>query len=118
MRHSVAAGVFTVALALSVPLVAGPTAQAAPGEVCFYTEPGYRGASWCYRPGGYTDVPGFLHDRARSFESNSDVVVYAIDHSGGNCYHRRIWVGDRDPNWSWGSRIDGVATDPQGCEPS
>lgn len=119
MRHSVTAAAFVAALVLSAPLVAAPPAQAGVGEVCFYTEPGYRGASWCYRPWGYADVPDFLHDRARSFESNADVVVYAIDHGpAGHCYQRKVWVGDRDPNWAWGNRLDGVATDPQGCEAS
>ncbi|MEV5320872.1 hypothetical protein AB0K92_25035 [Streptomyces sp. NPDC052687] len=116
--NSISRALTVGAFAVVLPMTLVTPSQAAPGEVCFYTEPGYRGASWCYRPWGYSDVPGFLHDKARSFESNSDVVVYAIDHAGGACYQRRIWVGDRDPNWSWGTRIDGVGTDPQGCEPS
>ncbi|MQY14675.1 hypothetical protein SRB5_48510 [Streptomyces sp. RB5] len=102
--------------ARTLPVGETPSYAAAPGDVCFYTEPGYRGASWCYRPFGYTDVPDYLHDRARSFESNSDVTVYAIDHANGRCYYRKIYTGDRSPDWAWGSRIDGVATDPQGCE--
>ncbi|MEV6108947.1 hypothetical protein AB0M28_30230 [Streptomyces sp. NPDC051940] len=95
-----------------------PVTATAPGDVCFYNETGYRGGSWCYRPFGYTDVPEHIHDNARSFESNADVTVYAIDHSGGRCYYRKIWTGDRSPDWAWGSRIDGVATDDQGCEQS
>lgn len=117
MRHSVTAAAFVAALALAAPLAAAPPAQAGVGEVCFHTEPGYRGASWCYRPWGYADAPDHLHDRARSFESNSDVIVYAIDHGpGGRCYYRKIRVGDRSADWAWGNRIDGVATDTQGCK--
>ncbi|MEU5362399.1 hypothetical protein ABZ354_02630 [Streptomyces sp. NPDC005925] len=117
MRHSLTAAAFVAALALAVPLAAVSPARAGTGEVCFYTEPGYRGASWCYRPSGYADVPDYLHDRARSFESNSDVIVYGIDHGpGGHCFYRKIWVGDRSADWAWGGRIDGVATDSRGCE--
>jgi hypothetical protein len=78
--------------------------SAAAGEVCFYAGTGFQGASWCYHPGGYADVPGFLTDRARSFESNSDVTVYAIDFAAGHCYYRqprrrprpRLGLGQQD----------------------
>ncbi len=111
-----AVAVFTTVVPVTL---SAPTHAAGVGEVCFHTEPGYGGASWCYRPWGYADLPEYVHDKARSFESNSDVVVYAIDHApGGRCYYRKIWAGDRDPNWTWGGRIDGVSTDSQGCEVS
>ena len=116
--NSIMRALAVAAFATVLPMtLSTPSSAAAAGEVCFYTEPGYRGASWCYRPWGYADVPDFLHDKARSFESNADVVLYAIDHApGGACYYRKIWVGDRSPDWAWGSRIDGVGSDSQGCE--
>jgi predicted amidohydrolase len=114
--NSIVRALTVAVFATALPLTLATPSRAAVGEVCFYTEPGYKGTSWCYRPWGYVDVPDFLHNGARSFESNSDVIVYAIDHAGGRRYYRKIWVGDRDPSWTWGNRIDGVATDDQGCE--
>lgn len=93
-------------------------AAAGPGDVCFYTQTHYNGASWCYRPAGYANVPDHIHDKARSFESNADVTVYALDFAGARCYYRAIWTGDRSTDWDWGRRIDGVATDKRGCEAS
>ncbi len=119
MRHSVTAAAFVSALALSTPLaIAAPsTPIQGDGKVCFYAEPEYRGASWCYRPSGYAEVPGQLHGRARSFRAASGLIVYAIDHGpDGRCYARKIWVDDRSADWAWGSRMDGVSTDKQGCE--
>ncbi|MEU5589841.1 hypothetical protein ACFYWU_38420 [Streptomyces chrestomyceticus] len=43
--------------------------------------------------------------------------MYAIDHGpGGRCSARRIWVDSRSADWAWGSRMDGVSTDDQGCK--
>ncbi|MER7346426.1 hypothetical protein ABT390_13645 [Streptomyces aurantiacus] len=89
------------------------------GEVCFHTEPGYAGASWCYRPPGYADVPAPLHNNAASFESNADVTVYALDWVGpGDCLYRTIWTGDRSPNWEWRNKLDAVqSVRPTDCKP-
>ncbi|MEU4204660.1 hypothetical protein [Streptomyces sp. NPDC045470] len=121
MRHFVTAAVSVAALALSTPFaVAAPsTPIQGDGKVCFYAEPEYRGASWCYRPSGYAEVPDRLHGRARSFKATSSLIVYAIDHGrGGRCFARKIWVDDRSTDWAWGSRMDGVSTDRQGCDTS
>ncbi|MEV7003871.1 hypothetical protein AB0N62_40355 [Streptomyces sp. NPDC093982] len=115
----------TVALAAAL-LSAAPASAAlapdrslAPGEVCFYTQPGYAGASWCYRPPGYADVPAPLHDNAASFESNADVTVYAIDWvRPGECLYRTIWTGDRSTNWEWRNKLDAVqSVRPTDCQP-
>ncbi|GCD47571.1 hypothetical protein GKJPGBOP_07341 [Streptomyces paromomycinus] len=118
MRHFVTASAFVTALALSTPsAIATPsTPIQGDGKVCFYAEPRYRGTSWCYRPSGYAEVPDRLHGRVRSFKATSSVIVYAIDHGrGGRCSARRIWVDSWSPDWAWGSRMDGVGTDDQGC---
>ncbi|MEU5996787.1 hypothetical protein ABZ837_03035 [Streptomyces sp. NPDC047197] len=117
----------TTALAIAAVFLstAPASAQALPpldravGEVCFSTEPGYAGASWCYRPPGYTDVPERLHNNAASFESNADVTVYAIAWVGpGQCLYRTIWSGDRSPNWEWRNKLDAVQSDrPTDCQP-
>lgn len=119
MRHLVTASAFVAASALSTPFaVAAPSSPIqGDGKVCFYAEPRYRGTSWCYRPSGYAEVPDRLHGRVRSFKATSSVIVYAIDQGpGGRCSARRIWVDSRSADWAWGSRMDGVSTDDQGCK--
>ncbi|MEU3301969.1 hypothetical protein ABZ729_19355 [Streptomyces sp. NPDC006678] len=95
---------------------AGPPAAHAPGQVCFWTGAGQHGTGWCYGPPGYADVPEFLHDKAVSFRSDLNRDVYAIDWGRGTCYARLIRAYDYSDNWSWGSRIEGVADTNQGCE--
>ncbi|AWI31095.1 hypothetical protein E3E14_01265 [Streptomyces sp. ICN441] len=102
--------------ALPAPAGAAPVAPAAPGQVCFWTGAGQHGTGWCYSPPGYRDVPAFLHDNAASFRSDVNRAVYAIDWARGTCYARLIRAYDHSDNWSWGSRIDGVADTDQGCE--
>ncbi|MEW2418429.1 hypothetical protein AB0953_32775 [Streptomyces sp. NPDC046866] len=87
------------------------------GRVCFWTEPGRHGQSWCYSGTGYTDVPDFLHDKAASFLSESPHSVYAIDwpRSGG-CVYRHIRPHDLSDNWSWGPRVDGVGDSTMNCQ--
>ncbi|MCX5206236.1 hypothetical protein OG897_33135 [Streptomyces sp. NBC_00237] len=96
-----------------------PDRAAAPGDVCFYSEPNYAGASWCYRPFGYVDVPEAVHRKAASFESNADVAVYALHWTGpGQCLYRTIWTGDRSTSWEWRSKLDAVqSTKPSDCQP-
>ncbi|MDH2388360.1 hypothetical protein QCN29_06080 [Streptomyces sp. HNM0663] len=101
---------------------ASPTSASAsaeergPGEVCFWTEPGQHGSGWCYRPPGYADVPASHHDKTASFRSDANRSVYAIDWGRNGCHHRLIRPYDFSDNWSWGSRIDGVADTTMGCE--
>ncbi|MEU8890759.1 hypothetical protein [Streptomyces sp. NPDC048442] len=96
-----------------------PAPDRAPGDVCFYSEPGYHGASWCYRPYGYIDVPEQVHRKAASFESNADVTVYAIHWvRPGECLYRTIWTGDRSTGWEWRDRLDAVqSVRPADCQP-
>lgn len=105
------------ALALAALLATAPAHGAArAGDVCFWTEPGQHGVSWCYTPPGYTDVPEFLHDKAASFRSTTDTAVYAIDWARDTCYYRLIRGHDLADNWPWGARLDGVADTTMGCE--
>ncbi|MER7174899.1 hypothetical protein [Streptomyces mesophilus] len=90
-----------------------------PGAVCFHTEPGGDGASWCYRPSwGYADVPEPLHNNAASFESDADVTVYAIDWvSPSECHYQSIWPGDLSTNWEWRNKLDAVQSErPTDCQ--
>ncbi|MGW7364604.1 hypothetical protein ACWGI8_14535 [Streptomyces sp. NPDC054841] len=96
----------------------GAAAGRGPGQVCFWTGAGQHGDGWCYGPPGYADVPEFLHDRAASFRSDVNRDLYAIDWGRDACYYRLIRAYDFSDNWSWGSRIDGVADTPMGCEVS
>jgi hypothetical protein len=90
--------------------------QAAAGQVCFWTETDFDGASWCYSPPGYVDVPEWLQDDAESFDArNLGQTVYAIDWTRQTCYYRKISPGDWGINWSWGSRIDGMADTTMSC---
>lgn len=118
-RTAALATVITTAFLSAAPASAVSAPEgASQGEVCFYTEPGYAGASWCYRPPGYADVPGSLHDNAASFESNADVTVYAIDWvRPGECLYRTIWTGDRSTNWEWRNKLDAVqSVQPTDCQ--
>ncbi|MEU7579998.1 hypothetical protein AB0B50_20645 [Streptomyces sp. NPDC041068] len=120
-RRTAALAVVIAATLLSIaPASAAPAPDRAAGlgDVCFYTEPGYAGASWCYRPPGYADVPAPVHDNAASFESNADVTVYAIDWvRPGECLYRTIWTGDRSTNWEWRNKLDAVqSVEPTDCQ--
>ncbi|GGV21532.1 hypothetical protein [Streptomyces spectabilis] len=114
-----AAAIAAAVLSAAAPASAAPAPERSRGDVCFYTEPGYAGASWCYRPPGYADVPAPLHDNAASFESNADVTVYAIDWvRPGECLYRTIWTGDRSTNWEWRNKLDAVqSVRPTDCRP-
>ncbi|WP_240139360.1 hypothetical protein [Streptomyces sp. MUM 178J] len=102
--------------AASAPPRSASVEERGPGEVCFWTEPGQHGAGWCYRPPGYADVPASHHDKTASFRSDANRSVYAIDWGRNGCHHRLIRPYDFSDNWSWGSRIDGVADTTMGCE--
>ncbi|MFE0197780.1 hypothetical protein ACFW0I_18820 [[Kitasatospora] papulosa] len=118
-RSALSAAALAAALSpalLPAPAGAVPVAPPAPGQVCVWTAAGQHGTGWCYSPPGYRDVPGFLHDNAASFRSDVNRDVYAIDWARGTCYARLIRAYDHSDNWSWGSRIDGVADTDQGCE--
>ncbi|MER6345969.1 hypothetical protein ACWC10_29790 [Streptomyces sp. NPDC001595] len=93
-----------------------PSQKAAAGDVCFFTDTNFGGDSWCYAPPGYVDVPSWLQDDAESFDArNLGQTVYAIDWTRTTCFYRTIRPGDWGIDWSWGSRIDGMADTTMSC---
>ncbi|GAA2660044.1 hypothetical protein GCM10010400_17970 [Streptomyces aculeolatus] len=113
---AVLTAVATLAVA-AVPTGAAPSA-AGPGEVCFWTKPGQMGEGWCYRPGGYAELPGNLHDNAYSVRSDYNGSVWAIDWTRHGCVFREIRAYEFDDNWDWGNKIDGVdSSRPADCQP-
>jgi hypothetical protein len=105
----------SVAVAAPSQAATAPSQQAA-GQVCFFTETDFDGDSWCYSPPGYVDVPSWLQDDAESFDArNLGQTVYAIDWTRTTCFYRTIRPGDWGIDWSWGSRIDGMADTTMNC---
>ncbi|MFD9905405.1 hypothetical protein [Streptomyces sp. NPDC059063] len=110
----------TLALSAAPPLA--PPAEALPGKVCFWPEPGETGAGggWCYTPGSGFAVPEErVHRHAKSFSSQVDTTVYALHFPrSGPCLQRTIRGGDYSENWEWWDKFDGVDTNPHSdCEP-
>ncbi|SBU98588.1 hypothetical protein YW5DRAFT_05945 [Streptomyces sp. Ncost-T6T-1] len=107
-----AAALFATALPMTL---AAPSSAAEPGQVCFYSQPGHEGDSWCYTPGtGFADAPETVRGKARSFESSAGETVYALHFpaGGGTCQARTIHPGDYSSDWQWGSRLDAVDSTP------
>ncbi|MFG2497278.1 hypothetical protein ACGFSB_03535 [Streptomyces sp. NPDC048441] len=121
MRLTTAA--VTAALAAVLTAVA-PSATAEshvatpPGRVCFWSQPGMMGQSWCYGPPGYAEAENGTQRQAHSFESRYNGTVYAISYgSGSSCVYREIRSDDYDEDWSWATKLDGVSHETMGCEP-
>ncbi|MGW3299459.1 hypothetical protein AMK23_26425 [Streptomyces sp. CB02130] len=114
-----AAALFAAALPVTLPAL---SSAAEPGQVCFYSQPGHEGDSWCYTPGsGFADAPETVRRLARSFESSAGETVYALHFpgAGGTCQSRTLRPGDYSSDWDGGSKLDAVATNPLAeCEPA
>ncbi len=117
LPSALAAVLFAVALPMTLP---APSSAAEPGQVCFYSQPGHAGESWCYTPGsGFADAPDVVRGMARSFESSAGQAVYALHFPGGGgaCQTRTIHPGDYSGDWGWDSKLDAVDTEPHAdCE--
>ncbi|MFG2646732.1 hypothetical protein [Streptomyces sp. NPDC048436] len=102
----------------AAPHATPPRAAAAPGQVCFWSEPGMMGHAWCYGPPGYAEAENGTQRHAYSFESRVNGSVYAISYGpGGGCFHREIRRDDYDENWTaWAKKLDGVSDSTMGCE--
>ncbi|MGW4848831.1 hypothetical protein [Nocardia brasiliensis] len=119
MRYLVT-GTAAVAVVLATASLT-PTAHAATGRVTFWSERDQQGSSWSYSPPGYRDADSRVQHHAYSFESDLDVVVYAIHYrkSDNVCTYRKIYPSDYDNNWSsWATKLDGVSATPMDCEPA
>ncbi|MEN2424220.1 hypothetical protein AABB02_39720 [Streptomyces rimosus] len=119
MRRTITTIAATAAFAAALPFSA-PTAQATPpGRICFWTEPGMMGQSWCYGPPGYAEAENGTQRHAYSFESRYNGTVYAISYgAGSSCLYREIRADDYDENWTaWAGKLDGVSHETMGCEP-
>ncbi|MFI0983590.1 hypothetical protein ACH4SP_42100 [Streptomyces sp. NPDC021093] len=120
MRHTAITAVAAVfATTLPFSTVTEQTAQATPpGRVCFWTQPGMMGQSWCYGPPGYAEAENGTQRNAHSFESRYNGTVYAISYgSGSSCVYREIRTDDYDEDWAWAGKVDGVSHETMGCEP-
>ncbi|MFC8126469.1 hypothetical protein [Streptomyces sp. NPDC057302] len=100
------------------PHTTAPRAAAAPGQVCFWSEPGMMGHAWCYGPPGYAEAENGTQRHAYSSESRVNGSVYAISYGpGAGCFYREIRKDDYDENWTaWAKKLDGVSDTPMGCE--
>ncbi|CAL9676853.1 hypothetical protein [Streptomyces sp. enrichment culture] len=117
MRRTVTTAAATAAFA-AVLTFSAPTAQAAPGKVCFWTGPDETGTAWCYSPSGYAEAGPGVARNVHSFSSHVDRTVYAISYgSGSGCLYREIPAFDFSDNWQWGGKLDGVSDTTMGCQP-
>lgn len=92
-------------------------ARALPEHVCFWTEPGQHGNSWCYRPGGYAEVPVPVKRNAHSFSSDVNASTYAISWTRWGCIYREIRAYDYSDQWDWADKLDGMDSNvPADCE--
>ncbi|MEV0317790.1 hypothetical protein ACIBKX_03505 [Streptomyces sp. NPDC050658] len=112
------AALFTAVAPAAVAEPSAAPAATPPGRICFWTQPGMMGQSWCYGPPGYAEAENGTQRNAHSFESRYNGSVYAISYgSGSSCVYREIRTDDYDEDWSWAGKLDGVSHETMGCEP-
>lgn len=125
LRTAAVTAAFAALLTAAAPTATAGThtaserAVAAPGQVCFWSEPGMMGQAWCYGPPGYAEAENGTQRHAYAFESRVNTSVYAISYGpGAGCVYREIRTDDYDENWTaWAKKLDGVSDTTMGCEP-